>query len=346
MAELELVGLSEDRQYLVLADASGQEFTIRVDDRLRAALRGDHARLGQLEIEMESALRPRDIQARIRSGDSPEDVAQVAQVPVDRIMGFAIPVLAERRHIAERAQHAGVRRKGGEGPSRLLGEAVAERLGSRGIDPAGAEWDSWRRDDGKWTVSVSYHSGERERLATFLFDPLGRYSVAADDDARWLVSEPTPKTGPQPRAKGGRRLAAVGEEPPSGGLVDVDDDLTALSDTLSEVAADESPEQPQTADLEAADFEAADFEAGSGAPDAADDNEPVVPGAHGSQDTEPADTEPADTESGEEPADGAADQGSDDDGDSGPPAKRRSRKSKGRASMPSWDEIMFGRTKE
>ena len=73
---------------------------------------------------MESALRPRDIQARIRAGDSPEKVAAAAQTSVEKIMGFATPVLAERAHIAERAQRSSVRRKAGEGASRLLGDIL------------------------------------------------------------------------------------------------------------------------------------------------------------------------------------------------------------------------------
>ena len=85
MREARLVGLSQDGTQLILAMAeTGEEFAVPVDDRLRAALRGDRARLGQLEIQMESALRPRDIQARIRAGESPEAVAAIAQMPMER----------------------------------------------------------------------------------------------------------------------------------------------------------------------------------------------------------------------------------------------------------------------
>ena len=51
---------------------------------------------------MDSALRPRDIQARIRAGETPEAVAEAAQTTVDKIMTYAGPVLAEREHVAER----------------------------------------------------------------------------------------------------------------------------------------------------------------------------------------------------------------------------------------------------
>ena len=134
--DLTLVGLTEDKQKLVLVSDAGEEFTLPADARLRAALRGEHARLGQLEITMDSALRPRDIQARIRAGESPEHVAAAAQTTLEKIMGYATPVLAERAHIADRAQQASVRRKAGEGPARLLGDAVAERLRARNVDPA------------------------------------------------------------------------------------------------------------------------------------------------------------------------------------------------------------------
>ena len=138
MREARLVGLSQDGKQLILAMAeTGEEFAVPVDDRLRAALRGDRARLGQLEIQMESALRPRDIQARIRAGESPEAVAAVAQMPMERVMAFAGPVLAERDHIASLAQRASVRRRGGaDAPTRNLGAWVTERLRTRQVDPA------------------------------------------------------------------------------------------------------------------------------------------------------------------------------------------------------------------
>ena len=115
MVHLTLVGLSEDRTRLLLVDDAGDEFTLGVDPSCAPPLRGEHARLGQLEIEMDSALRPRDIQARIRAGETPEAVAAAAKTTVEKIMPYAAPVLAEREHVAERAQRSSVRRQAGEG---------------------------------------------------------------------------------------------------------------------------------------------------------------------------------------------------------------------------------------
>ena len=229
MREARLVGLSQDGTQLILAMAeTGEEFAVPVDDRLRAALRGDRARLGQLEIQMESALRPRDIQARIRAGESPEAVAAIAQMPMERVMAFAGPVLAERDHIASLAQRASVRRRGGgDAPTRNLGAWVTDRLRTRQVDPASAEWDAWRREDGRWAVRVSYFvesedsadtgaEQKDEKIAMFAYDAPGRYAVPDDDEARWLVGEQaqvTTTTPVQPQP-GERRLAAVADIDP------------------------------------------------------------------------------------------------------------------------------------
>lgn len=207
MREAKLVGLSPDGKLILAVAETGEEVAVGIDDRLRAAVRGDRVRLGQLENTMESALRPRDIQARIRAGESPESVAQVAQMPVDRVMAFAGPVLAERDHVASMAQRASVRRRGGtDAPVRNLGTWVTERLRSRAVDPNSAEWDAWRREDGRWAIRVVYTSDELLRTAMFAYDAPGRYAVPDDDEARWLVGE---QTTTAPQHPGTRRLAAV-----------------------------------------------------------------------------------------------------------------------------------------
>ena len=78
MAQLTFTGRSRDGKRLLLVDPSGQEHTLVIDARLRRALAGASESNGQLEIPMESTLRPRDIQARIRAGETPEAVAHAA----------------------------------------------------------------------------------------------------------------------------------------------------------------------------------------------------------------------------------------------------------------------------
>jgi hypothetical protein len=231
-----LVGLSQDGKSLIVATESGDELAVAVDERLRAALRGDRPRLGQLEIEMESSLSPRDIQARIRAGSTLEDVAKVAGLPLDRVERFAAPVLAEREHMARLAMASSVRRRGETSGHRNLRMAVTERLGTRGIDLETVAWDSYRLSDGRWKVTADYRSGEARRHATFTFDASGRFSVAEDDEARWLLGEHSAHIGPPP----GRGRPVTGE---SSDEADDTEPTLDMSDDLALVRAIREPPQ-------------------------------------------------------------------------------------------------------
>ena len=48
MGELELVGLHEDGEHVVLAAPDGQRYRLRIDEPLRAAVRRDRPQLEQL----------------------------------------------------------------------------------------------------------------------------------------------------------------------------------------------------------------------------------------------------------------------------------------------------------
>jgi len=188
MTELRVMAVTGDGDRLVLRAPDGQEFFLAIDDRLRAAVRGDRARLGQIEIELDAQLRPRDIQARIRAGQTAEQVADLAGIPLERVRRFEGPVLAERAFMAERAQNTQVRRAGEtHGPK--LGDVVRERLAQRDPDHDSAQWDSWRRDDGVWTVRLAFRIGGLPYEATWAFDPPRRLVTPADDEARLLSSD-------------------------------------------------------------------------------------------------------------------------------------------------------------
>ncbi|HEX5997641.1 MAG TPA: septation protein SepH [Jiangellales bacterium] len=192
MRTLRLVALSDDGTHLILrSDGDETPMSLPLDERLHAAIRGDRARLGQLEIQMDSQLRPRDIQARVRSGESVQSVAAAAGVPLDKVMRFAGPVLAEREHIAGRAQQAIIRRINSDAQNRPLQETVAEWVSSFDVDPETVTWDAWRRDDGRWIVSARWQHQHADREACFTFDPTGRSVVPDNDEARSIAGERT-----------------------------------------------------------------------------------------------------------------------------------------------------------
>jgi DUF3071 family protein len=205
MQELRLVAVSEDGSYAVLAaPGSGGRFSLPIDDRMRVVARGQFSRLAQYEIEVESPLRPKEIQDRIRAGETAEEIADAAGVPIERVRRFEGPVLAERAYRAQEAQGATVRQPGDSGPGRRLGDVVAERLRELGTDPEDAEWDSRKRTDGDWTVQVTFHSGNRPYLGEWVFDPRRRHVSPADDtaarlclaDAALAAATPLPRPAP------------------------------------------------------------------------------------------------------------------------------------------------------
>jgi hypothetical protein len=198
MLELRLVGLNDAGTHVVLASCDGTEFSLALDERLVAAMRRDRAWLGQLQIELEPQLRPREIQSRLRSGESIADVAAAAQVTRDRVERFAGPVLAERQHVAAGARRAPVRRRPDGGPGVQLGEIVAERLEARGVAAETLDWDAWRRDDGRWTIRLGYQAGGKLTCARWVYDPSARAVTCDDDEARWLTEDrPQPIHEPQ-----------------------------------------------------------------------------------------------------------------------------------------------------
>ncbi|MEU5039549.1 septation protein SepH [Streptomyces griseorubiginosus] len=334
MPELRVVAVSNDGTRLVLKAADSTEYTLPIDERLRAAVRGDRPRLGQIEIEVESHLRPRDIQARIRAGATAEEVAQLAGIPVDRVRRFEGPVLAERAFMAERARKTPVRRPG-ENAGPQLGEAVQERLLLRGAEKDSVQWDSWRRDDGTWEVLLVYCVAGEPHSASWTYDPPRRLVQAVDDEARSLIGESDDLAAPEPSFPFVPRIARLPRDRPLDRALDRPslppaepveetvaerDSLTSLLEAVPSFRGDMVvPERPsETATVDEPDPE----------PEA---EEPPAPAA--SAGSAYADVlMPRSVASHRDRLIGATDRQAEADG------VRPGR----RAAVPSWDEIVFG----
>lgn len=326
---LRLISVSDDGLRMLLVDDEDREYTADIDDRLRAALEAVSTRRSEQTVNKtpSSSLRPRDIQTRIRAGESAEEVAAVAGTTVEKILAFAGPVLAEREHMAQRAQQASVRRRPGEAAStaRTLGEAVAAHFQTMYVDPESVNWDSYRRPDGRWKLTGEYETAERSGIAELTYDAAGNYVELDNDDARWLTGEKLEAAAPEPepvtddmlaarrrRAKSPAAPAPTAPPPapkpvqePAAAHVDVDTPLEAF------LGDDESPTEKQ-------------------APVPAEPAaKPEVTEIPAEARAEPAaEAEPAPAEESQPK-----------------PAKKSSSRRK-RASVPSWDEIMFGGGKQ
>ncbi|QCB98106.1 DUF3071 domain-containing protein [Arthrobacter sp. PAMC25564] len=224
MQDLRLVGVHDDGEHLLLSGAGGEMFRLSIDEALRVAVSRTPAKAASGGAATPIAMSPRDIQARIRSGSTAAEVAELSGIPLAKVQRYEGPVLAEREHVALQARKVEVaapapgqdvyRSVFGENPA-SLGEMVAHRLSAHGVEPSSVEWDSWRRPDGSWTVVARFEArpggypviGE-EPPAMWTFNPARKSLQNAN---RWAqqLSELEPLDGPVPA----RRLSAVSDRP-------------------------------------------------------------------------------------------------------------------------------------
>jgi hypothetical protein len=201
MRPVRFVALSEDGQALVLADEVGHLLTLPIDDRVSAMLRPDRSsnRDAFATPDEPPQLAPRDIQARIRSGESAEDVARIAGVPVDRVLRYAGPVLQERAMLAQHARRTKLKNSD---RGATLAEIVDPRLGQHGVDMEKVSWDAYRRDDGTWRVVATWPSGKANATAVWELDKARQLIAPQDDMAHYLCGAPA-----QEPHRGGHEVA-------------------------------------------------------------------------------------------------------------------------------------------
>ena len=341
MQELRIVAVSEDGSYAVLAvPGRGGRFSLPIDDRLRIVARGQFSRLAQYEIEVESPLRPKEIQDRIRAGETAEEIADAAGVPIERVRRFEGPVLAERAYRAQEAQGASIRQPGDSGPGPRLGDIVIERLAELGVPAEEAQWDSRKRGDNSWQVQLMFTIGGRPLMAEWVFDPRRRHVTPADDDAARLSLPEADLAALAPASRGpiratvtpiGSRLAAA--PPPA----------PAAAPAPAERRPDPEPAAGQARTAETRQARTAQ----TPAPRAAEARSPRVAEAHSPR---AAEARPAHAAEARPAAEVTANAPEAEGQEPAVPQRGRARKAAGgrsrRSSVPSWDEIMFGTSRQ
>ena len=362
MQELRIVAVSEDGSYAVLAvPGRGGRFSLPIDDRLRIVARGQFSRLAQYEIEVESPLRPKEIQDRIRAGETAEEIADAAGVPIERVRRFEGPVLAERAYRAQEAQGATIRQPGDSGPGPRLGDIVTERLAELGVAAEEAQWDSRKRGDNTWQVQLMFTVGGRPQMAEWSFDPRRRHVSPADDDAARLSlpEADVAALGPSPIAPMratvtpiGSRLAAASAPAP----VPAAEPGPPPAPAPERVMTAARPGPPSTGQPQ---HRPAAATAGPAQASPAPAHSAPNHGAPAGTAAAAGQASPAST--GAAPAaPNQTDQGSPDRPEEAPAAaetrepataqRGRARKAAGgrsrRSSVPSWDEIMFGTSRQ
>jgi len=193
MSELRLTGKNPEGTHLTLTNPIGEEFTIRISDTLRATVNQPRLAAVAASDDVET-MSVKEIQRRLRSGETMDAIARDGRISVEKVERFAGPILQERVYILDQA-FAVVLRKESARDQETFYDVVISRLAPMGVDSDSLSWNTWRIDDGTWTIDLSYPNRDGHGSATWNFDLNRRSITATNENARWMLGqEPAPRT--------------------------------------------------------------------------------------------------------------------------------------------------------
>jgi hypothetical protein len=181
MQELRVIGV-EGGSLLVTSDG-GERFSIPVDEILQTGLRASTP-----TANVARKLSPREIQEQIRSGLSAEDVAATTGMPIEHVARYEGPILAEREHIVNSALAVPVHTALDTGPvsGMSFGAAIQSRL--RAIGAVNERWASWKDRSG-WVVKLSFTADQIDHDARWSFDPRRQALSPLNNEATTLSQQ-------------------------------------------------------------------------------------------------------------------------------------------------------------
>ncbi|MBX3092615.1 MAG: DUF3071 domain-containing protein [Cryobacterium sp.] len=216
MEDLRVIGV-EDGALLVSSDA-GERFRVAIDDAMRVQLRQ-----AMTAPDASPRLAPREIQAHIRSGMSAQDVASITGAALEYVQRFEGPILAEREFVIESALavpvHTAMDTEFGDSQE-TFGSAIVSRL--RALNATGERWASWKDESHGWVVKLSFTSEQIDHDARWRFDPRKSALAPLNNEAETLSrqGELTGTLIPRLRAVEGHDKVADNSRFDSGAFVD------------------------------------------------------------------------------------------------------------------------------
>lgn len=202
-------------------------------------------------------LSPREIQNRIRSGQTVEELIEYSGMQPRKIESFAYPVLAERARIAELGKQSKPRRQ--DGPAKLtLWEILATAFAARGQELADATWDAYRDPSGQWIVTVTWNVGHTTNVAEWSYqaEGLSAITIARNELAAELIDPDYARRNrdlaphsAQDRQDEGSAMPAAWQSPaePRGGHSEQEDSSSSdeIDDDIDEAEFLQHPEPEQ-----------------------------------------------------------------------------------------------------
>jgi hypothetical protein len=164
MQDIRLVG--NDGEYLNLETQDGDKFRLVLDETLRSAVKRDSS------VQLDSiSISPREIQDAVRAGATAEEVSAKYSVPLDYVEKFALTVVDEIGHIIASAQSVRIAiaaDRYSHATQLEFGEVVSDRISIAGGD--NISWSACKHEGSPWQVTVSYEISGSPEAAKWAFD--------------------------------------------------------------------------------------------------------------------------------------------------------------------------------
>src|SRR5688572_30572483 len=225
MPKLHLVGITPDHRGLVLSEharAKRGDMVLEIDDRLLEAIdKAQRLRTSDEGQRLESnalpsrrsetngeggvavRLTPREIQQRLRAGETVTALARSSGTDEAWIRRFAAPVLAEKAIVIDRARTATFNKRGVGPSAAALGPAVAANVIDKGVPltlpDLEAGWGAYQHPQGGWHVTFTFPLRGRRQTAEWEVDPVTGDLTARNKLASELAWRESGRRLPQPK---------------------------------------------------------------------------------------------------------------------------------------------------
>lgn len=232
MADLKVVGRTEDGSQIELADGDGKTYFVRISDNLKALVNQPRL-VAVTPLDGRATYSVKEIQSRLRAGESAAAISSTTDWSLEKIEKFSGPIMQERAYVIGIALETPLRRDNG---APTLATATIAQLQPRGVDMTEVEWNTRRNDDGSWTIILQYPLSNSSGIgeAHWNFELENRVISADDDGARWISGDDKPGRPATPS----HGMVFGGETPPAPRLTAVSESVTIIENVPLAVVPD------------------------------------------------------------------------------------------------------------
>jgi len=233
MRELRVVNVEESR--VIVSDDEGEQYQVELTTETLAQVKRTSATNEGPRISV------RDVQAHIRSGLTTEEVAALTGATVEFVQKFEGPILAEREFIVTSAlAESGLFAADSEGET--FGVVIRSKLEDAGA--RGERWASWKNVEGQWVLKLEFTAHGVDHDARWIYDPKRHSLDAENKDALTLLEARDLSTGLIPKLRAVEETVSITE------TVTENDVIVAETHTLAAVDDDFDATMAETVILE------------------------------------------------------------------------------------------------